>query len=122
MKPKLLADVHISPITVKDLQSSGYDIKRITDFMPANSSDPEIIALALREKATIVTQDLDFSAHIARSGRNKPSLISLRIGNAQPNRVSSILKIVIPQIEAELQAGAIISVEDTQFRVRKLPI
>ena len=33
-----------------------------------------------------------------------------------------ILKTVLPQIEPDLQEGAIVSIEETEYRVRKLPI
>ena len=34
----------------------------------------------------------------------------------------TILKTVLPQIEPDLQKGAIVSIEETEYRVRKLPI
>jgi len=73
MKLKLIADIHISPLTVRALQKKGYDIGRITDKLAATATDKEIIQLAHQEKAVIITQDLDFSAIIAQSGHNGPS-------------------------------------------------
>ena len=70
MKLRLLADVHISPITVAELQASGYEIHRVTEVLPAYASDAEIIERARHEESVIVTQDLDFSALIAQSGLN----------------------------------------------------
>jgi predicted nuclease of predicted toxin-antitoxin system len=122
MKMKLLADVHISPITVAQLQKAGYEINRITDYLPANASDIEIIDFALQKEAFIITQDLDFSAIIAQSGIRQPSVISLRVGDAKPQVISKILKTVLPLVEKDLVSGAIISVEETKFRIRKLPI
>lgn len=90
MKLNLIADVHISPITVAELQASGYDIRRMTEHLPADASDTDIIELAHREEAVLVTQDLDFSALIAQSGRNQPSVISLRVGDAKPQVISRI--------------------------------
>ena len=121
MRLKLLADLHISPLTVAEIQAIGYEIHRVSDLIRPNSSDSEIIELALHEKAAIVTQDLDFSALVVQSGLNKPSIVSLRVGNAKPDRISTILKTVLPQIEQDLQKGAIVSVEETEYRVRKLP-
>ena len=122
MMLKLIADVHISPITVSTLQEAGYRIHRVTDFIPANSSDNEIIELAIQQGSTIVTQDLDFSAIIAQSGMNRPSVISLRIGNAKPQTIARILKTILPQIEKDLISGSIVSVEEAEFQVRRLPI
>lgn len=62
MKIKFIADMHISPLTVGDLQKAGYDIIRVTEKLPATASDVEIVRLAYQEKAAVITQDLDFSA------------------------------------------------------------
>lgn len=122
MKLKLLADVHISPITVSELKTIGYEIYRITDFLSASAPDTKIIELAFQKEAVIITQDLDFSALVAQGGMNKPSIVSLRVSNASPDHISEILKTILPEIETELEEGVIVSVEDTEYRVRKLPI
>ncbi len=59
---------------------------------------------------------------ISQSGFCQPSIVSLRIGNVKPKIVAKILQQVLPQIETELVAGAIVSIEETRFRIRKLPI
>ena len=124
MRPKtrLLADIHISPLTVAEIRAVGYEIHRVSDLISASASDSKIIELAILERAAIITQDLDFSAIVARSGLNKPSIVSLRVSDAKPHRISTILKIVLPQIEPDLEDGAIVSIEETEYRVRKLPI
>jgi predicted nuclease of predicted toxin-antitoxin system len=117
-----MADVHISPITVNQLKKSGYNIVRVTEFLPPKTPDEEIIELARKRKSVIITQDLDFSALIAQSGESLPSVVSLRIGNVKPQIITELLRKIIPQIESELKAGAIISVDEYSFRIRKLPI
>ena len=67
---EFIADIHISPLTVSALKDHGYHIWRVTEFIPANSSDTEIIELARQKNAVIITQDLDFSALVAQSGRH----------------------------------------------------
>lgn len=122
MMLKFIADVHISPITVSTLQEAGDQIRRVTDFIPANSSDKKIVELAIQQASVIVTQDLDFSAIIAQSGMVRPSVVSLRVGNAKPETIARILVTILPQIEKDLIDGSIVSIEETEFRVRKLPI
>ncbi|MBI5213739.1 MAG: DUF5615 family PIN-like protein, partial [Nitrospirae bacterium] len=102
MKLKFIADIHISPLTVEELKNKGYNIIRVTDRLPATSSDNEIVGFAYKEKAVIITQDLDFSAIIAQSGLDGPSVISLRVDNAKPDRVSRLLATVLPLVEIEL--------------------
>jgi predicted nuclease of predicted toxin-antitoxin system len=121
MQSKFIADIHISPLTVKELQKKGYDIIRVTDKLPATSLDKEIIQLAYQEKAVIITQDLDFSAIIAQSGLNGPSVISLRVANAKPDIITRILITVLPLIETELREGAIVSIDEKEYRIKKLP-
>ncbi|MBI4691546.1 MAG: DUF5615 family PIN-like protein [Nitrospirae bacterium] len=122
MSLTFLADIHISPLTVKDLRNKGYNIKRISDDLPTTASDKEIVNLAFQEKAVIITQDLDFSAIIAQSGLDSPSVISLRVGNAKPDMITRILMTVLPLIEIELREGAIVSINEKEYRIRKLPV
>jgi len=122
MKLKFIADIHISPLTVKALQAKGYNITRITDKLPATASDKEIIQLALQEKAAIITQDLDFSAIVAQSGFNGPSVVSLRVANAKPDVITHLLATVLPFIETDISEGAIVSIDEQEYRIKKLPV
>lgn len=122
MKLRFLADIHISPLTVEVLKEKGYDIGRVTEKLTATASDKEIIQLALSETAVIITQDLDFSAILAQHGLNRPSVISLRVDNAKPDIISQILIAVLPLIEDDLSEGVIVSIDEAEYRVRKLPI
>jgi predicted nuclease of predicted toxin-antitoxin system len=67
---RLIADVHISPLTVATLKLQGYDIIRTTDTLPATALDIEILEFARREKRIILTQDLDFSMLVALSAND----------------------------------------------------
>jgi predicted nuclease of predicted toxin-antitoxin system len=119
---KFIADINISPQTVKRLVEKGYKIKRITEFLKPNAKDEEILDLALREKSTIITQDLDFSALLAKRGVNKPSVIVLRVNIAKPIRITEMLEKALPKIKSELSKGSIVIVEEERVRIRKLPI
>lgn len=122
MKLTFLADVHISPLTVMVLRNRGFDIVRITDRLAATATDREIIHLAYHEKATIITQDLDFSAIIAQSGLDGPSVITLRVADARPDTVTRILLTMLPLIHSDLIEGAIISVDEKEYRIKRLPV
>lgn len=119
---RYLADLHISPLTVRALRNRGYDIFRITEFLPPTATDREILNLARQQGAVLITADLDFSALIATSGETRPSLISLRLGLPTPERVTSVLERAIPRIQADLERGAIASIDESSIRVRQLPI
>jgi len=78
--------------------------------------------MARRERRTILTQDLDFAALVALSGGSGPSVVSLRLSSSRVERVNARLKDVLPELERETLAGAIITVEDRRVRTRALPI
>lgn len=122
MELKFIADIHISPLTVKELKKNKYNITRITDKLPATASDREIIQLAYQEQAAIITQDLDFSAIIAQSGLKGPSVVSLRVANAKPDIIARLLITVLPLIEADLAKGVIVSIDEKEYRIKKLPV
>jgi len=119
---RLIADVHISPLTVADLRAKGYDIVRTTDLLPPTASDAKILELARRENRIIVTQDLDFSMLVALGKYDQPSLITLRLSSAQPSLITQKLLDILPQLKHELLAGVALTINDKSIRIRKLPI
>ena len=119
---RYLADVHISPIAIGALRAEGYEIFRVTEFLPPTATDRELVDLARREGAVLITADLDFSALIATSGEMSPSLVSLRLAFPTPHRVTTVLEQALPRIQPELERGAIVSISDASIRVRRLPI
>ena len=119
---RLLADVHISPKTVADLQKQGYEIMRSSEFLPANAPDINILEFARTENWVVLTQDLDFSMLVALSRYSQPSLITLRLSSAKPDIVTQKLLEVLPQIEEALQEGSAITIQDESIRIRTLPV
>lgn len=119
---RLLADVHISPKTVADLQKQGYEIMRSSEVLPANAPDINILEFARTENWVVLTQDLDFSMLVALSKYSQPSLITLRLSSAKPDIVTKKLLDVLPQIEEALQEGSAITIQDESIRIRKLPV
>jgi predicted nuclease of predicted toxin-antitoxin system len=69
----------------------------------------------------VLSRDLDFSA-IASTGQQSPSLVSLRLASSRLEYVNPVLAKVLPEVEEQLLAGAIVTVEDQRVRVRRLPI
>lgn len=119
---RLIADVHISPLTVADLQAKGYDIVRTTDLLPPTASDAKILELARLENCIVVTQDLDFSMLIALGKYDQPSLITLRLSSAQPSLITQKLLDILHQLKYELLEEVALTINDKSIRIRKLPI
>ena len=119
---RLLANMNISPETVKALSEKGIDIVRVSQILPPTCLDREILELARQENRILVTQDLDFSALLALGGFDRPSLITLRMSVSDPEAVTRKLIDLLPELQDRLAKGCAVSVDDSSYRVRWLPI
>lgn len=109
---RLLADMHIAPRTVALLRSLGHDVRRVNELLPPTAADAAIVAAAIRDGRSILTQDLDFSAMVVLSGKHRPVgdlaaavVVSGRAGERGAGGV-------LPGLEPDLREGAIVTVED----------
>ncbi len=119
---KFLADMGISLRTVSWLRSAGYDVVHLRDEGLQRLPDDQILVKARTEGRILLTVDLDFAQLLATSGDNLPSVILFRLGNENYNAINERLTEVLRECEADLEVGAIISVSNETFRVRRLPI
>ncbi|MBI4198438.1 MAG: DUF5615 family PIN-like protein [Chloroflexi bacterium] len=119
---RILADLHISPLTVRYLLSLGHDAVRSSSLLPSNASDDAIVAAAIQHDRVILTQDMDFSAIIARSGQGKPSLLLLRLSSSRVEHVNTVLERFLPELEHAIPSGVIVTIEDNRVRTRTLPV
>ncbi len=119
-----LADINISPQTIEALKQRGWNIVRVSAFLPRRSPDIEILDYAYQESfSCIVTQDLDFSILVALSGRSRPSLITLRLSRSDPETIArKLLELTLYPLDQMLSEGVAITIEDSGVRFRKLPI
>jgi predicted nuclease of predicted toxin-antitoxin system len=88
----------------------------------ANAPDEEIIPLATREGWVILTQDLDFGIILAASHGEKPSVIQIRSRDVSPEAAAQAVVATIRQLSAELEKGALVTLDPRQTRVRILPL
>ena len=70
----------------------------------------------------IVTLDADFHMHLALAQALKPSVIRIRIEGLRAEEFSELLQRVLKQCADDLNAGAMVSVNEFQIRVRRLPV
>ena len=86
------------------------------------SLDPQIVERARADGSVLVTFDLDFGDILALGVLDKPSVIIFRLGDERADSVNRRLATVISERRSDLESGALILVEKTRYRVRKLPI
>ena len=119
---KFLADMGVSLVTVEALRGAGQDATHLREQGLQRMDDGDIFAKAGREGRIVLTFDLDFSSIAARSGSALPSVIIFRVHDARSISVNPKLFRVISEIGPTLEAGAIVTIEDAGYRVRRLPL
>ncbi len=96
--------------------------RSIPDLLPATASDETIVGRAAQDQRIILTQDLDMTAIIALSRRQYPSLVTLRLSSVRIEFVNTILQRTLPVLEQDLLQGALVTIEDSRVRLRRLPL
>jgi predicted nuclease of predicted toxin-antitoxin system len=120
---KLLVDENLPPRIAALLVDVGHDAVHVRDLDAPGASGPEIIALALADARTIISADTDFGALLAATGATDPSVILVReVIDRRPPDLVELLVSCLEQLEPQLQAGAMVAVTPSGFRVRRLPL
>lgn len=118
---RFLADAGISPRTVVFLNQLGHDAVHVRALGLHRASDIELVAHAMAQARVVLTFDLDFGEILALGVLDKPSVILFRLSDERAERVNSALQAVILERREEIEAGALLLVEDDRYRVRMLP-
>jgi predicted nuclease of predicted toxin-antitoxin system len=119
---KFLVDMNLSPHWVEHLVGAGLQAVHWSNVGRASAPDTEIMRFAAAQDYVVVTHDLDFSAILAATQGEKPSVVQIRADNLSPLVIGDRLVAALSQMEPELQAGALITVEPNRTRLKLLPL
>jgi predicted nuclease of predicted toxin-antitoxin system len=70
----------------------------------------------------VLTHDLDFSAILAVTHGKKPSVIQIRSEDVSAEFIGKQTVAALRHMQAELEAGALLTIEPGHTRLRSLPI
>ena len=119
---KLLVDMNLSPRWIAVLEESGFEALHWSTVGQSNAHDSEIMAWAAANGYVVVTHDLDFSAILAVTQGVTPSVVQIRAEDVSPSVIGTIVVGALHQMESELEAGALLSIDDKTMRLRILPL
>lgn len=119
---KFLLNMNIPRKIGIQLTDEGHIYRHAGDIGMAQANDSEIVEEARRNKEVIITHDLDYGRLLAFSNTSTPSVIILRLRNTHPDNLISRIIGIWNQIENSLSEGAIVVIEDSTLRIRKLPV
>src|SRR6266851_5050533 len=119
---KLLVDMNLSPKWVSLFHDSGWEALHWSDVGQPTARDSEIMAFAAANNCVVVTHDLDFSAILAVTHGKKPSVIQIRSEDVSVEFIGKQAVAALRHMQAELEAGALLTIEAGRTRLRLLPI
>jgi predicted nuclease of predicted toxin-antitoxin system len=119
---RLLLDMNLSPAWVPLLRSAGWETAHWSEVGAATAADVDIMAWAKAKGFTVITNDLDFSAILAATRAEGPSVVQIRAQDLSPAALGPTLLAVLRTHAHVLQAGAILTLDLRTARVRTLPL
>jgi predicted nuclease of predicted toxin-antitoxin system len=120
---RLLLDANLSPGLASALVEAGYQAEHVSDVGLASATDDLIFEYAAANALVVVTADTDFSMMLALRRAATPSVVLLRhVAELRPAAHAALLVANLPQVIADLDAGAIVSLSPVRLSVRRLPL
>jgi predicted nuclease of predicted toxin-antitoxin system len=118
----LLVDMNLPPAFASALESTGFSAVHWSDVGAPTADDSEILAWARQHGRVLITHDLDFSAILAASGDDAPSVVQLRAQDMLAPQLLQIVRMALTQHSVQLRRGALLSINEAGTRVRVLPL
>jgi len=119
---KILVDMNLSPVWCGVLRDSGWETIHWSNVGNPTAPDSEIMAYAKNQGYVVLTHDLDFSAILAATQAQAPSVIQIRTQDVLSERFRALLIGALHQFQDNLSAGALIVVDESRARARLLPL
>ena len=119
---KLLIDMNLSPDWVKVFEKYNIEAVHWSNIGDPRARDTVTMEWARTNEYIVFTHDLDFGSMLAVTGAETPSVIQVRTQDVLPASIETLIISALRQFESELEQGALVTVDQAQFRVRILPI
>jgi predicted nuclease of predicted toxin-antitoxin system len=119
---KFLVDMNLSPKWCAILQAEGWDSVHWSDLGAVSAPDHDIMHQAIDDGRVVLTHDLDFGAMLAATQAKGPSVVQVRTQDVRPRSLAPLLLPLLHQYQSELEAGALLVVDEARSRVRLLPL
>lgn len=119
---KILLDMNLSPQWIPFLKRNGFEAIHWSEIGASAASDAEIMEQASAGGYTVFTHDLDFGRLLGMQRSGGPSVIQIRTQDVLPNAIGDVVVNALKAAQLHLSAGALVTVDPVQHRIRILPI
>jgi predicted nuclease of predicted toxin-antitoxin system len=119
---RLLLDMNLSPRLAPMLEQAGFDVVHWSALGPGDTDDADIMAYAKARDFVVLTHDLDFSAILAATNGDKPSVVQIRTIDTSPALLAGTVITGLRLCADDLQKGALLTIDTNRRRLRLLPL
>ena len=119
---RLLIDMNLSPRWVGLLTGAGIEAAHWSALGAVNAPDSEIMAYAAVHGYVVLTHDLDFGSILAATHGEEAQCRANPRSGCQPRRDGRQVIIALRQMAAELEEGALLTVDPNRTRLSVLPL
>ncbi|MGH9583373.1 MAG: DUF5615 family PIN-like protein [Bryobacteraceae bacterium] len=119
---RILLDQGLAPAAAAILGEHGWDAVHVREVGLDRADDKEILEAARRMERTCITLDHDFHSHLAITKASRPSVVLLRIQKLDAKGQAALIRAIWDTYEQILADGAVVSADNTSFRIRQLPL
>lgn len=120
---RFLLDENLSPALADLLAEAGHQAVHVRDLDLSRADDEQVLAAAAADDRILMSADTDFGELLARTNADHPSVLLLRRQTGR--RAADVTALVVANLDPvrdDLEAGAIVVLDDTRVRVRRLPL
>jgi predicted nuclease of predicted toxin-antitoxin system len=118
---RFLADMGVARSIIEWLRKEGHDVIHLREEGLQRLPNGVIFEKACAERRVLLTFDLDFGEIVALSPRHSVSVVLFRLRNTRTSHVLERLEATLRQSSEALDKGAVVVVEESRHRVRRLP-
>jgi predicted nuclease of predicted toxin-antitoxin system len=119
---KILIDMNLSPDWVVVFERYNIESVHWSSVGNPRERDTVIMEWAKTHGYIVFTHDLDFGSLLAATQAETPSVIQVRTQDVLPMSIENLVISALQQFECELELGALVTIDQAQYRVRILPI
>jgi predicted nuclease of predicted toxin-antitoxin system len=114
----LITDENIDNQIVFSLRDKGFDVLSIKEYSPG-LSDKEILKLAVKKNAIIISEDSDFGEWIFVHKEKSTGIIFLRYSHHEISQISEVLIDTIQKYQNKLFQKFVV-ITPTKIRIRDI--
>ncbi len=119
---KILIDMNLSPNWAGFLKGAGVEALHWSQVGLAYAPDSALMTWATEHEFIVLTNDLDFGIALATANTEKPSVVQIRGDDLRPASIGNQVVQALRQMQAELEEGALITIDPKRTRLRLLPL